>query len=90
MATDATKGIETVQPQGLSEEKTAFLQRLGAACDCMCSVDQYAGARGAGKNSSTCGCYCASSNDNANSNGANSKRSAQMINDMVTYLQDYS
>ena len=90
MAKDTSKGIETVEPTGLSEEKAAFLQRLGAACDCMCSQDQYAGARGAGKNSSTCGCYCALSNDSANSNGANSKRSTQMLNDVVGYLQDYS
>ena len=66
-----SKGLETVEPKGLSEEKAAMLERLSAACDCLCSGNQYAGAKGAGKNSSTCGCYCALNNDNANSNGAN-------------------
>ena len=83
-----SKGLETVEPKGLSEEKAAYLERLAAACDCICSGNQHAGAKGAGKNSSTCGCYCAHNNDNANSNGANVALSTQRTNGLIAFLRE--
>jgi hypothetical protein len=90
MAIDEPKGMEPVEPKGMSDEKSAILARLGAACNCVCSENQYSGARGAGKNSSTCGCYCALNNDNANSNRADTKRSTQVLGEIITYLQDHT
>jgi hypothetical protein len=85
---DESKGLETVEPKGLSEEKAAMLERLSASCDCLCSGNQYAGAKGAGKNSSTCGCYCALNNDNANHNGANVALSSQRTSGIISFLRD--
>jgi hypothetical protein len=66
--------MQKVEPEGLSE--LARLS-LGAACDCMCSENQYAGAQGAGYNGNSCGCFCAgsSANNNANKNGSSNKLS---------------
>jgi hypothetical protein len=67
--------METVNPEGLSEMARSS---QGAACDCMCSLDQRAGAEGGGLNSDSCGCFCSGGlpgTNNANKGGANNKLS---------------
>jgi hypothetical protein len=82
--------METVEPKGLSEEQRSRLERLSAACDCTCSLNQYDGANGAGKNSKTCGCFCAHSNDSANKSDAKSTRAEVVLGGLIAYLQGYS
>lgn len=85
--------MDPVEPKGLSEEKMAKLERIGAACDCMCSSDQHAGAKGSGYNSDSCGCYCSqtgSSANNANKNSADNKGTKVVLSQIVSFLREYS
>lgn len=85
--------MEQVEPKGLSEDKRAQLARLGAACDCMCSSDQKAGAKGSGFNSDSCGCYCTNpegSTNNANKNTADNKNTKVVLSQVIEYLRETS
>lgn len=84
--------MEKVEPKGVCEEKMESLRRLGAACDCLCSSNQHAGAKGSGYNSDSCGCFCTdpeSGTNNANKNTADNKNTKVVLSQIISYLREY-
>jgi hypothetical protein len=74
--------MEKVTPKGLTREELRRLS-VGAKCDCMCSLDQLAGAKGAGSNSTTCGCFCSAQFSAGNKNTANDKKSVNIFSTLA-------